>query len=421
MFGFTLAAIAAVAVVGAVAAYLLNRAGEDEAIRDAKRVTQLAGEGIVEPELSPALLAGDPAAIRHLDAIVRDRILSHDGIERVKIWKRNGEIIYSDEPRLIGDNYTLGADDQASLTNGNTEAETTDLSRPENRFERGLGELLEVYLPIHAPDGEPLLFETYIRSAFVDSASGRVWSTLGPVLIGALLVLAALQLPLAWSLARRLRRGQRERELLLRRAIDASEMERRRIAQDLHDGVVQDLAGASYSLAAAAARDGETAGANGELMRETAGRLRQSVRDLRGLLVEIYPADLHRAGLGAALSDVVAGIDARGIHTVLEVPPDLSLPEELETLFFRVAQESIRNVVAHSGASTLRICAARSNGTATLVVEDDGRGFVPDVADGEGGHFGLRMLSDLARDAGGALRIDSEPGRGTRIELEAST
>ena len=332
MFGFTLAAIAAVAVVGAVAAYLLNRAGEDEAIRDAKRVTQLAGEGIVEPELSPALLAGDPAAIRHLDAIVRDRILSHDGIERVKIWKRNGEIIYSDEPRLIGDNYTLGADDQASLTNGNTEAETTDLSRPENRFERGLGELLEVYLPIHAPDGEPLLFETYIRSAFVDSASGRVWSTLGPVLIGALLVLAALQLPLAWSLARRLRRGQRERELLLRRAIDASEMERRRIAQDLHDGVVQDLAGASYSLAAAAARDGETAGANGELMRETAGRLRQSVRDLRGLLVEIYPADLHRAGLGAALSDVVAGIDARGIHTVLEVPPDLSLPEELETL-----------------------------------------------------------------------------------------
>jgi signal transduction histidine kinase len=418
VFQFTLAAVAAVAVVGAVAAYLLNRAGEDEAIRDAKRVTELAGEGIVEPELSQALLAGDPEAVRRLDAIVRDRVLSHDGIERVKIWKRDGEIIYSDEPRLIGDTYTLGADDRASLTNGNTEAETTDLSRPENRFERGLGELLEVYLPIHAPDGEPLLFETYIRSAFVASASERVWSTLGPVLIGALLVLAALQLPLAWSLARRLQRGQRERELLLRRAIDASEMERRRIAQDLHDGVVQDLAGVSYSLAAAAARDGEAAGPNAELMRQTAGRLRQSVRDLRGLLVEIYPADLHRAGLGAALSDVVAGIDARGIRTVLEVPSDLTLPEDLETLFFRVAQESIRNVVAHSRASTLRICAERNNGTATLVVEDDGTGFVPDLAD-QSGHFGLRMLSDLARDAGGTLRIDSEPGRGTRIELEA--
>ena len=286
--------------------------------------------------------------MQRLDAIVRDRILSHDGVVRVKIWKRDGTIIYSDEPRLIGDTYTLGADDLASLSNGETEAETTDLSRPENRFERGEGKLLEVYLPIHAPGGQPLLFETYIRSDFVASESARVWSTLAPVLIGALILLAILQLPLAWSLARRLRRGQQERERLLRRAIDASEMERRRIAQDLHDGVVQDLAGVSYSLAAAGARNGDREGAEGELLRDSSARLRQSVRDLRGLLVEIYPADLHRAGLGAALSDVVAGIDARGIRTELEVPADLDLPEQLEVLFFRVAQESIRNVVAHA-------------------------------------------------------------------------
>ena len=113
---FTLAAIMAVALVGGVSAYLLNKAGEDEAIRDAKRVTELAGQGIVEPELSRALLAGDPAAVRRLDAIVRERILSHDGVVRVKIWKRDGTIIYSDEPRLIGDTYTLGADDLASLS-----------------------------------------------------------------------------------------------------------------------------------------------------------------------------------------------------------------------------------------------------------------------------------------------------------------
>lgn len=419
VFQFTVAAVTAVVLVGAVAAYLLNRAGEDEAIRDAKRVSELAGHGIVEPELRRDLLAGDPAAVRKLNAIVRDRILSRDGVVRVKVWKRDGKIIYSDEPRLIGDTYTLSADDLASFSNGETEAETTDLSRPENRFERGEGELLEVYLPIHAPGGEPLLFETYVRSGFVASASERVWSTLAPVLIGALAVLAILQLPLAASLARRLSRGQQERERLLRRAIDASEMERRRIAQDLHDGVVQDLAGLSYSLAAAGARNGDHESADGELLRGSAARLRQSVRDLRGLLVEIYPADLHRAGLGAALSDVVAGIDARGIRAELEIPADLDLPEELQTLFFRIAQESIRNVVAHSGATTVRICARRDHGVATLVVEDDGKGFTTDLANGASGHFGLRMLHDLARDAGGELRIDSEPGRGTRIELEA--
>ena len=224
---FTLAGLAAVAVVGAVSAYLLARAGTDEAIRDAKRLTALAGEGIVQPALSDRFLRGDPAAIRRIDELVRGRILSHDGVARVKIWDADGRIVYSDEPRLIGDRFELGADELAILRHGGTEAETTDLSRPENRYERGAGELLEVYLPIHTPDGTPVLFETYVRSSFVESAGQEVWSTLAPVLIGAFVVLAALQLPLAWSLARRLRRGQEEREALLRRAIDASEIERR--------------------------------------------------------------------------------------------------------------------------------------------------------------------------------------------------
>ena len=417
---FTLAGLAAVAVVGAVSAYLLARAGTDEAIRDAKRLTALAGEGIVQPALSDRFLRGDPAAIRRIDELVRGRILSHDGVARVKIWDADGRIVYSDEPRLIGDRFELGADELAILRHGGTEAETTDLSRPENRYERGAGELLEVYLPIHTPDGTPVLFETYVRSSFVESAGQEVWSTLAPVLIGAFVVLAALQLPLAWSLARRLRRGQEEREALLRRAIDASEIERRRIAQDLHDGVVQDLAGLSYSVAAVGQREQET-GMDGAYLRQVAARMRQSVRDLRGLLVEIYPPDLHRAGLAAALSDVAAGLDARGIQVVLEVPDDLALPTPVETLFFRVAQEALRNVVAHSGANRVEVRVNGGAAMARLSVEDNGKGFVPEVARQASGHFGLRVLSDLARDAGGRLAIDSAPGRGTTVSVEAET
>ena len=71
-------------------------------------------------------------------------------------------------------------------------------------------------------------------------------------MLGALILLALIQLPLAWQLARRVRRTQDEREKLLRHAIEASDVERRRIARDLHDGVVQDLAAVSYSLSAAA-------------------------------------------------------------------------------------------------------------------------------------------------------------------------
>lgn len=418
---FTLAGVAAVVAVGMVAAYLLDEAGTDEAIRDAKQLTALAGEGIVEPKLQQGLIDGDPDAIAEVDRVVRDRILGDDGVVRVKIWDSGARIVYSDEPRLIGDRFELDTDERTSLTEGGTEAETTDLSSPENRFEPDGTDLLEVYLPIHTPSGEPLLFETYIRSDFVTSAGRRIWTTLAPVLIGALILLTALQLPLALGLARRLRRGQEEREDLLRLALDASEMERRRIAQDLHDGVVQDLAGVSYSVAAAANRSGSPGGSGSdpEGLRKAAARIRQSVRDLRTLLVEIYPADLHRVGLGAAVADIIGGLNARGLNARSEVPDDLRLPPELETLLFRVAQEAVRNVVAHAGASQLVIRADDEGGVASLEVEDDGRGFSPDIDGAAPGHFGLRMLSDLAAQAGGSLAVDSRPGAGATVRVEA--
>ncbi len=415
---FTLAGITAVLVVGVAAGILLSHAAEDEAVRDAKRVSVLAGTGIVEPVLTDALVAGDPAALARLDRVVRERVLGREGVVRVKVWTGDSEVVYSDEPRLIGDTFELGADDLEVLNDGGVDAGPSDLSEPENRYENSDSDLLEVYLQVHTASGTPLLFETYIEESFVNSAGDRVWSTLAPILIGALLILAALQLPLAASLARRLRRGQDERETLLERAIDASEMERRRIAQDLHDGVVQDLAGVSYSIAAVANRAGSGAEVDKESLNEGASRLRQSVRDLRGLLVEIYPADLHRAGIEAALTDVLAGLNSRGLETSLEVEPGIDLPEPVETLFFRIAQEALRNVVAHADAECVRIRIEMDGAKARLEVNDDGRGFTFGHGHEAEGHFGLRMLSDLAAEAGGTFSVESSPGEGTIVRVE---
>jgi signal transduction histidine kinase len=414
---FTLAGLAAVVVVGIAAALLLVRAGTDEAITRAKQVSSLAGRGIVEPVVTDGLVAGDPKAIAAVDQVVRKHVVGYEGIVRVKIWDRDAVVVYSDEARLIGEGFDLDQSEREILEGGGIDAETTDLSEPENRYEDRSTDLLEVYLPIQTPSGEPLLFETYIESSFVSSAGRSIWSSLAPVLIGALLVLTALQLPLALSLARRLRRGQREQEELLLRAIDASELERRRIARDLHDGVVQDLAGVSYSVAAAANRaDGETRAG----LEDAASRLRQGLRDLRGMLVELYPPDLHRAGLRAALSDVVAGLSSRGLSATLEIPDDLTLSERVETLYFRVAQEALRNVVAHSQASAVVVRAGADAERSWLEVEDDGRGFKPGDGRERSGHFGLRMLRDLAEEAGGELEIDSAPGRGTRLRVEVA-
>ena len=105
-----------------------------------------------------------------------------------------------------------------------------------------------------------------------------------------LLVLYLVQVPLAYSLARRLRARQREREELLRRAIDASDLERRRIAADLHDGAVQRLAGVSLSLAASANAlgDAEDGGEAGGALSRAAAETRETIRELRTLLVDIY-------------------------------------------------------------------------------------------------------------------------------------
>lgn len=414
---FTLAGLAAVVLVGLVAAFLLERAGTEQAVRNAKQISSLAGEGIVEPVVGEGLLAGDPESLRRVDEVVRDRILGHDGVVRVKIWNVDSRIVYSDEPRLIGQTFDLDEDELEILWGGGTEAETTDLSSPENQFESSDADLVEVYLPIHTVTGEPLLFEAYIESSFLSSRGRQIWSTLAPALIGALIVLALLQMPLAISLARRLQRGQEEREALLTRAIDASEMERRRIAQDLHDGVVQDLAGVSYSVEAAAGRAQAGEVADPGALRQAASRLRQSLRDLRGLLVEIYPPDLHRSGLGAALSDTIGRLDARGLRAELEVPNDLVLPQHTETLLFRIAQEAIRNVVAHAEAANIRIAVTGDGASVALEVSDDGRGFAATARDAHG-HFGLRMLDDLAREEGGTLTVDSTPGEGTRIRVE---
>jgi two-component system NarL family sensor kinase len=350
--------------------------------------------------------------------VVQERVLGREGVVRVKLWNSDSEVIYSDEQRLIGDQYSLGDDDLEVLENGGVDAGSTDLSEPENRYEKSGADLLEVYLQIHTPTGVPLLFETYVESGFVNSAGDRVWSTLAPILIGALLVLMALQLPLALSLARRLRRGQREREALLNRAIDASEMERRRIAQDLHDGVVQDLAGVSYSIAAVANR-GELGGrVDTASLRSSASQLRQSVRDLRGLLVEIYPADLHRVGIESALTDVIAGHNARGLEASLDVQEGINLPAHIETLFYRIAQEALRNVVAHANAGCVRIAVRSDQRAARLEVEDDGDGFSPELGRESEGHFGLRMLADLSSDAGGRFWVQSAPGEGTGVGVE---
>jgi two-component system NarL family sensor kinase len=415
---FAISGLLAMVLIGAIAVAITRQAGTQQSIGDAKDVTRLAGEGIVMPEITGGVVAGDPAALRRLDRIVRARVL-RDNIVRVKLWSAAGAVIYSDEPRLIGARYPLEDEEADSLRGNRVEAEVSDLSRPENRYERSAGKLLEVYLPLRGPAGQPLLFEAYQRFSSVSAGGRRLWLAFAPALVGGLLLLWLINLPLARSLAARLRQGQREREQLLRHALDASETERRVIAADLHDGVVQDLVGVSFSLAAHAERMNGGDGAAKQALQEGAAATRHSVRALRTLLVEIYPPSLHEAGLQATLVDLGRTYTTRGLATSVDID-DVALGEDAERLLFRSAQELLRNAHQHGHADTAAITIHAHGDHAVMQVRDDGRGFDPAVlADRPGqGHFGLRVLSDLMADAGGRVDVTSFPGHGTTVRVE---
>jgi signal transduction histidine kinase len=411
--------VLAVFLVGSLVVF--RDLGRTEALRDARQFAVLTGQGIVEPALRSGLVEGDAAALDAVDRVVQERVLG-ERIVRVKVWARDGRIVYSDEPRLIGARYPLDESKLEVLAAGGTRAELSDLDGPENRFERGEGELYEVYLGIRAPDGTPLVFETYQRAGEVTSTGRRIWLPFAALLLACLVLLWLVQVPLAWRLARRLERSQQERETLLTRSLEASADERRRIAADLHDGVVQDLAGISYSLAAAAERaDPQVSPELHATLADAADGTRDSMRRIRSLVVEIHPPNLRAAGLEAAVRDLLAPLHARGLETQLVVDDGLVVPEEVELLFYRAAGEALRNVERHAAASRVWVQIEAEDGRAILTVRDDGAGFGPGERERRRseGHVGLALLEELAERAGGSLEVDSTPGAGTVFTLEA--
>ena len=243
VIGGALAVLVLVAVSGSIAA---QRLAAKESVYDAARSAGVLADAVVQPALRDDLAAGDPAAFAAMDRAVHDHVLGPT-IIRVKIWTPEGRIVYSDEPRLVGRVYPLGAEEREVFTHPATRGEVSDLGRPENVFERGKGKLLEVYRPVWTPSGDPLLMEVYAPYEGVTSRASQLWRAFAGITVSSLFALVALMLPLIWRMLSRLRDAQEQRALLLERAVQASNDERRRIAGTLHDGVIQDLAGASTS------------------------------------------------------------------------------------------------------------------------------------------------------------------------------
>ena len=420
---FALAGFISVAVVAALSAWFSQRVGREQAVNDAREITRLIGTGIVEPALTPDLIDLQPDSTAAMDDIMRRSVIQ-GSLLRVKIWRADGTIVYSDQRELIGQKFTLGADELDVLEGGGTEAEVSDLTKPENRYERADVQLLESYTHMTGPDKSALLFEGYFRYSAVAEAGRAQWKRFAPISLGALLLLELAQIPIVWSVGRRVRSSQREREMLLQNAIDSSDGERRRIASDLHDGVVQDLTGVSLSLAAMARRTGGATLSDPQVLEKAGDQVRDSVKSLRSLLVEIYPANLEQAGLESAIGDLLARCSNRGLATSLECDRAVAALDPTEMgLIYRGTQEALRNVLKHARATAVEVCVSITGGYVALTVDDDGQGLdAKEFAAKPGqGHVGLRVLGDLVAGAGGELVLGRSALGGTSFKMKVPT
>ncbi len=415
---FALSGVVAAVVVGLVSVVVSRRVGTDEAVADAARHAEVLAVTAIAPYVTDAFLAGDEDAMATMEWAMRDLVL-RDAVEHATLWSPDGRVLWSDRSGEIG--ASVGPLDDVvteALATGEVAAEVGYLERADGSEDRDAGRLLEVYRPLTLDDGRQVVFETYQSYDGVTDRAGSIWVAMLPATLVPLVLLQLIQIPLAARLGRQVDHSHRDQEELLRRAVEASDTERRQIARDLHDGVVQDLIGVSYTLSAAA----EQADRRGECavsspLRDAAAQTRGAVQTMRSLSVEIYPANLERTGLEAAVRDLLAALDRRGIATTLHVdqpdgPPDI----DTAAVLYRVTREAVRNVVRHARASAVTVDVSVTPLEASVAISDDGIGFDAPIDDTDGPpHLGLRLLVDHVDELGGDFEVRSSPGRGTTV------
>jgi signal transduction histidine kinase len=201
----------------------------------------------------------------------------------------------------------------------------------------------------------------------------------------------------------------------LRRVVAAQELERKRLARELHDETGQALTSILLGLRALE----ETAS---EEQRSAAlASLREiavsTLHDVRRLAVELRPKALDDFGLVAALERLTEGFgEQTGLRVQFEARYADRLPSEVETALYRIVQEALTNVVKHARARNVSVLLTRKSTAVTAVIEDDGRGFSPDRPGGDG--IGIVGMSERLALIDGSLRIESSPGSGTTIVAE---
>jgi PAS domain S-box-containing protein len=218
-----------------------------------------------------------------------------------------------------------------------------------------------------------------------------------------------------------LRSSERELSVLSDKLLLAQEAERKRIALELHDGIGQSLSAIKFGVESALQACGEnTRQLNGQYLKSVVEQLRDAIKEVRSISMGLRPSMLDDLGLVATIGwfcrEFQSLYPAIRINKRVELE-EFEIPDVLKVVVFRILQEALNNIGKHAGASAVSVELARTRGTLTLRIEDDGRGISSEddfrVAKG----LGLSSMKERAKLSSGRFTVDTSHDTGTVVQV----
>ena len=433
-----------VVIGGGVVALALGQLIETSAINRTTAVTALYVESFVAPELQtlatgPDLSAAEIASLQHL---LTDTALG-DAVVSFRVWSTDGRILYSPFPALIGQRFDMTGERGAAAT-GAVIGDISDLSDPENIYERQRwSHLIELYLPVRASGSSKVIAvaEFYQLPDELEAEVNRdrliAWGLVAGATVLAYLALVRVVRQgsetilrqqdelrqrvdeLSSLLDQNARLGDRIRHAAAR-STALTELERRRIGSDLHDGPSQALAFALLRLDAVEGRADGPAGrgqADDPNLQAVRAAMEEALTDMRSIAAGLRTPELEHADPAEIVRRAVAEHERRAASrpsvNVDGIPADAPLATKIA--LYRILSEALSNAARHGGSAGVEVTVTEAaGGFLSVEVADHGPGFDPTLNPGEG-HLGLAGMRERTELLGGRFVLDSAPGAGTRI------
>ncbi len=441
---YLLLSLLVVVIGGGIVAYALGLLIETSAINRTTAVTALYAESFVAPRLQSLARGSDltPDDAAALQGLMEDSALSQR-IVSFRVWSTDGRVLYSPFAGLVGRQFDMSGE-RGEAARGAVIGDISDLSDPENIYERQRwNRLIEIYLPVRETGTERIIAvaEFYQLPDELDAEVNRdrliAWALVAGATALAYLALVRvvrqgsdtivrqqgeLRLrvaELSTLLDQNARLGARIRQAAARTTA-LTEMERRRIGADLHDGPSQTLAFALLRLDAIEAQLRSPGQATDANLSTVQGALTDALAEMRAIAADLRTPELEEASPAQIVRRAAADHEHRaGAPVAVDVdgiPAEAPLATKIA--LYRILSEALSNASRHGGNHDLAVRATTGgDGALALEVRDPGPGFDttrPPAA----GHLGLAGMRERAEMLGGTFAIDSGPERGTVVRVQ---